>query len=78
MHILAILFVLLALALAFGVIGGMLFAHRERIGEALGMTVAASSGHELSAYRKVRTRRAAVTLNRTKRVAPTLAHPLAA
>jgi hypothetical protein len=35
MHILAILFVLLALAFAFGVIGGMLFAYRERIGEAL-------------------------------------------
>jgi hypothetical protein len=35
MHILAILFVLVALVLAFGVIGGMLFVHRERIGEAL-------------------------------------------
>ena len=60
MHVLAILFVLSALVLAFGVIGGMLFAHRERIGEALGMTVAATLGHELSGYRKVRTRRASV------------------
>jgi hypothetical protein len=35
MHILAILFVLASLGLALGVIGGMLFAHRERIIEAL-------------------------------------------
>jgi hypothetical protein len=40
MHIIAILFVLLTLSLAFGVIGGMLFAHRERIGEALAGYVA--------------------------------------
>ena len=78
MHILAILFVLLALILAFGVIGGMLFAHRERIGEALGMTVATTAGHEPLAHRKVRTRRAPVTLNRAKPVALSLAHPLAA
>ena len=78
MHILAILFVLSALALAFGVIGGMLFAHREHIGEALGMTVAATPGHELSGYRKVRTRRASVALIWARPEAPTLAHPLAA
>ena len=78
MHILAILFVLSALVLAFGVIGGMLFAHRERIGESLGMTVAATPGYDLVAHRKFRTRRAPVTLNRTRPVAPTLAHPLAA
>ena len=78
MHILVILFVLSALVLAFGVIGGMLFAHRERIGEALGMTVSATAGHELVADRKVRTRRAPVTLNRARPVAPALAHPLAA
>lgn len=35
MHILAILFVLVALILALGVIGGMLFVHRARISEAL-------------------------------------------
>jgi hypothetical protein len=35
MHILATLFVLASLGLAFGVIGGMLFAHRDRIIEAL-------------------------------------------
>jgi hypothetical protein len=35
MHILAILFVLATLVLAFGIIGGMLFAHHERIGAAL-------------------------------------------
>lgn len=35
MHILAILFVLANLVLALAVIGGMLFAHRERIGSAL-------------------------------------------
>jgi hypothetical protein len=35
MHILAILFVLASLGLALCVIGGMLFAHRERIIEAL-------------------------------------------
>ena len=40
MHILAILFVLVALGLALGVIGGMLFVHRERIGEALAGNVA--------------------------------------
>ena len=78
MHILAILFVLLALVLAFGVIGGMLFAHRERIGEALGMTVATTAGHEPLVHTKFRTRRAAVALNRARPVALTLAHPLAA
>jgi hypothetical protein len=35
MYILAILFVLASLGLAFGVIGGMLFAHRVRIIDAL-------------------------------------------
>jgi uncharacterized protein YneF (UPF0154 family) len=35
MHILAILFVLVSLGLALGIIGGMLFAHRARIIEAL-------------------------------------------
>jgi hypothetical protein len=35
MHILAILFVLASLGLVLGVIGGMLFVHRERIIEAL-------------------------------------------
>jgi membrane protease YdiL (CAAX protease family) len=35
MHILAGLFVLLALIFAFSVISGMLFVHRERIGAAL-------------------------------------------
>ena len=78
MHILAILFVLSALALAFGVIGVMLIAHRERIGEALGITVMATQGHELIAHRKFRTRRASVMLNRARPVAPTLGHPLAA
>ena len=78
MHILAILFVLLALVLAFGVIGGMLFAHRERIGEALGMTVATTAGHEPLVHTKFRTRRAPVALNRARPVALTLAHPLAA
>jgi hypothetical protein len=43
MHILAILFVLAALVLAFGIIGGMLFAHRERIGAALVGHVVTSS-----------------------------------
>ena len=78
MHILAILFVLSALVLAFGVIGGMLFAHRERIGEALGMTVAATPGYEPLAHTKVRTRRAPVILNRARPEALALAHPLAA
>ena len=78
MHILAILFILSALVLAFGVIGVMLIAHRERIGEALGITVMATQGHELIAHRKFRTRRAPVMLNRAKPVALTLAHPLAA
>ncbi len=35
MHILAILVVLALLGLALGIIGGTLFAHRERIGNAL-------------------------------------------
>lgn len=35
MHILAILFVLASLGLVLGVIGGMLFVHRERIIDAL-------------------------------------------
>jgi hypothetical protein len=43
MHILAILFVLATLVLAFGVIGGMLFTHRERIAEALAGHVGTSS-----------------------------------
>ena len=35
MHILASLFVLTILVLVFGIIGGMLFVHRTRIGNAL-------------------------------------------
>jgi hypothetical protein len=44
MHLLAILCVLATLVFAFGVIGGMLFAHRERIGSALGGHVVMPSG----------------------------------
>ena len=35
MHILASLFVLTTFVLVFGIIGGMLFVHRSRIGNAL-------------------------------------------
>ncbi len=45
MHVLAILFTLISLGLALGIIGGMLFAHRTRIIEALtGRSAKSDSG----------------------------------
>jgi hypothetical protein len=62
MHVLAILFVLASLVLAFGVIGGMLFAHRERIGEALAGNVVMPVQEQKQSRRvKPRTSRASVT-----------------
>ena len=62
MHVLAILFVLASLVLAFGVIGGMLFAHRERIGESLaGNVVMPVQEQKQSRCVKPRTSRASVT-----------------
>ncbi len=51
MHILATLFVLASLVVAFGVIGGMLFAYREQIVAALaGGSVATDLGVSFEKY----------------------------
>ena len=76
MHILAILFVLSALVLAFGVIGGMLFGHSQRIITAL-LGNASGGGRSVTFQPKSA---------RSRRVQPTSAvtirarrpHPLAA
>lgn len=72
MHILAILFVLVALVLAFGVIGEMLFVYRERIGAALaGRSIASEA--EVIFVRFADQRRQPST--RTVRARPIMAQP---
>jgi predicted outer membrane lipoprotein len=59
MHIFAILSVLVALALAFGVIGGMLLAHREHIVQALmGYVASPVQEHKRLEQKRVAPRRA--------------------